>query len=127
MITQDSDYMNSRLDEAGLQNKNLTQLLNFILNSYLRRSDDIFAVLDNSAKIIYCFDEDKILFDKQELGMHIVNSSSNAELIKNISDLIEDPVSVKNIDVETYKISIVPAKNEDDILIGVIVAGNFGR
>ena len=93
----------------------------------MQHSDDIFVILDNSTKIIYCFDEDKILFEKQNLNTHIVNSTANAELIKNISLLIENPVNTKNMDIGNYKINIIPVKNEDDNLLGVLITGNFGK
>ncbi len=127
MITRESDDVNSRLDDAGRFNQDLKELLNYILKSYLQHSDDIFAILDNSTKIIYCFDEDKILFEKQHLNTHIVNSTANAELIKNISLLIENPVNTKNMDIGNYKINIIPVKNEDDNLLGVLITGNFGK
>ncbi|MDD2524245.1 MAG: hypothetical protein PHT81_05325 [Endomicrobiaceae bacterium] len=125
MVKQDSEVINNKLDDIEHKSDKLKELLNYILKSYLQHSDDIFIVLDNTAKIIYCLDTDKMLLHKQDINTHIVNATANVDIIQNISKIIENPKSTINIDIENLKINIIPINNNINVLIGIIINGNI--
>lgn len=125
MAASDNAGVSGRINEVERQNQNLKELINCVLRSYLRRSDDIFIVLDNGAKIIYCLDENQTLINNRQVNTHIVAAAANSELIKNVSEIIDNPDSVLNMDIGNYKINIVPVKNDSGALLGVIISGNF--
>ncbi|MFA6914280.1 MAG: hypothetical protein WCQ83_03670, partial [Endomicrobiia bacterium] len=102
--------INNKKDDMDCKNDKLKELLNYILKSYLQHSDDVFIVLDNTAKIIYCFDTDKVLLNKQDINIHIVNATKNIDIIQNISKIVENPESIVNIDIENLKVNLIPIK-----------------
>ena len=116
--------INNKTDDIDCKNDKLKELLNYILKSYLQHSDDVFIVLDNTAKIIYCFDTDEVLLSKQDINMHIVNATKNIDIIQNISKIVENPESIVNIDIENLKVNLIPIKNESDNFLGILIVGN---
>jgi len=116
--------INNKKDDMDCKNDKLKELLNYILKSYLQHSDDVFIVLDNTAKIIYCFDTDKVLLNKQDINIHIVNATKNIDIIQNISKIVENPESIVNIDIENLKVNLIPIKNESDNFLGILIVGN---
>lgn len=116
--------INNKTDDIDCKNDKLKELLNYILKSYLQHSDDVFIVLDNTAKIIYCFDTDEVLLSKQDINMHIVNATKNIDIIQNISKIVENPESIVNIDIENLKVNLIPIKNESDKFLGILIVGN---
>jgi len=116
--------INNKTDDIDCKNDKLKELLNYILKSYLQHSDDVFIVLDNTAKIIYCFDTDKVLLNKQDINIHIVNATKNIDIIQNISKIVENPESIVNIDIENLKVNLIPIKNESDNFLGILIVGN---
>ena len=104
--------------------QDLKKLVNTIFKTYLNLSDDIFIIFDNKANLIYCMDEDKIILQNQEVGAHAVNLIKNLQLLKNISDVLENPSQVINTDISGYKINVTPLCDEDDNFVAIIVSGN---
>ncbi len=102
----------------------LKKFMNVICKSYLSYSDEIFVVLDNTAKLIYCSDDNNVVLDEKKVGEHIVKLTRNSEILKSVSWLLENPSEVINVDISAYKINITPVKDEDDNFVGIIISGN---
>ena len=102
----------------------LKHLISTVFKSYISIRDEIFIVLDNKAKLIYCIDENNVILERKEVGLHIVELTKNLNLIKNISNVLEKPTDVINIDIETYKVNISPLKDDVDNFIGIIISAN---
>lgn len=102
----------------------LKKFMNVICKSYLSYSDEIFVVLDNTAKLIYCSDDNNVVLDEKKVGEHIVKLTRNSEILKSVSWLLENPSEVVNVDISAYKINITPVKDEDDNFVGIIISGN---
>ena len=124
-----SDIVNMALNldfktEINSDDSSLKHLIYTVFKSYISIRDEIFIVLDNKAKLIYCVDENNIILEKKEVGLHIVELTKNLNLIKNISSILEKPTDVINIDIETYKVNISPLKDDVDNFIGIIISAN---
>lgn len=102
----------------------LRKLMNIICKSYVCNTDEIFIVLDNKAKLVYCVDDNNVVLDDKQIGEHIVKLTRNSEVLKNISAILDKPKDVINIDVSVYKINITPIKNEEDGFVGIVISGN---
>lgn len=130
-----SDIVNMALSCRNLTKENISEnysqdlkkLVNVIFKTYLNLSDDIFVILDNKANLIYCIDEDKIVLQNQETGSHIVKLTKNSQLLKNVSDVLENPVQVINTDISGYKINITPLRDEEDVFVAIIISGNIRK
>ena len=107
--------------------QDLKNLVNTIFKTYLNLSDDIFIIFDNKANLIYCMDEDKIILQNQEIGAHAVNLIKNSQLLKNISDVLENSSQVINTDISGYKINITPLCDEEDNFVAIIISGNMRK
>ncbi len=105
-------------------NRNLKNLLNIILKNYLTLRDEIFIILDSQAKLIYGVDENNIVLQKHQYGEHIVSLTTNSEILKNVSVILEDPKQTLNVDVSDYKINITPLTDETNEFTGIIISGN---
>jgi hypothetical protein len=127
-----SDIVNMALSCNGNQDFNidknidnsLPNLIDTVFKSYISLSDEIFIILDNKAKLIYCVDENNIILENKQIGLHIVELTKNSNLIKNISNILENPTDVINTDIGTYKVNITPLKDDSDNFIGIIITGN---
>ena len=124
-----SDIVNMALNldfktETNSDDSSLKQLIYTVFKSYISIRDEIFIVLDNKAKLIYCIDENNVILERKEVGLHIVELTKNLNLIKNISNVLEKPTDVINIDIETYKVNISPLKDDVDNFIGIIISAN---
>lgn len=104
--------------------KKLRILMNAICKSYVCHGDEIFVILDNNAKLVYCVDDNNVVLDDKQIGEHIVKLTRNSEILKNVSNLLENPIDVINLDVSAYKINISPIKDDEDNFIGIIISGN---
>lgn len=102
----------------------LQNLIDTVFKSYISIRDEIFIILDNKAKLVYCVDENNIILENKEVGLHIVGLTKNSNLIKNISNILENPIDVINIDIAAYKVNITPLKDNQDNFIGIIISGN---
>ena len=102
----------------------LKKFMNVLCKSYLSYSDEVFVVLDNNSKLIYCSDDNNVVLDGKTVGEHIVKLTRNSEILKSVSALLENPSDVINVDISTYKINITPVKDEDDNFVGIIISGN---
>ena len=109
--------------DKGIDNS-LPNLLDTVFKSYVSLSDEIFIILDNKAKLVYCVDENNIILENKKIGLHIVELTKDSNLIKNISNILENPKDVINTDIGTYKINITPLKDDSDNFIGIIITGN---
>jgi len=116
---ENQDFKVDEDDDSSLQN-----LIDAVFKSYISLRDEIFIVLDNKARLVYCVDEDNIILENKEIGSHIVELTKNSNLIKNISNILENPTDVINVDIDTYKVNITPLKDEQDYFIGIIISGN---
>ena len=124
-----SDIVNMALNldfktEINSDDSSLKHLIYTVFKSYISIRDEIFIVLDNKAKLIYCIDENNVILERKEVGLHIVELTKNLNLIKNISSILEKPTDVINIDIETYKVNISPLKDDVDNFIGIIISAN---
>ena len=124
-----SDIVNMALNldfktEIDSDDSSLKHLIYTVFKSYISIRDEIFIVLDNKAKLIYCIDENNVILERKEVGLHIVELTKNLNLIKNISNVLEKPTDVINIDIETYKVNISPLKDDVDNFIGIIISAN---
>jgi len=102
----------------------LKNLMNVLCKSYLSYSDEVFVILDNNAKLIYCSDDNNVVLDEKTVGEHIVKLTRNSEVLKSVSAVLENPTDVINIDVSAYKVNITPLKDEQDNFVGIIISGN---
>jgi len=102
----------------------LKNLMNVLCKSYLSYSDEVFVILDNNAKLIYCSDDNNVVLDEKTVGEHIVKLTRNSEVLKSVSAVLENPADVINIDVSAYKVNIIPLKDEQDNFVGIIISGN---
>lgn len=126
-----SDIVNMALACNGNQQKNdedniakNINLLNQIFKTYLNLSDDIFVILDDNAKLVYCVDKENIVLQKQTLGEHIVSLTKKSDLLRNVSLVLENHLESINMDIADYKINIIPFKDDKDNFIGIIISGN---
>ena len=125
------DIVKMALSYNGNTNENdeksilkLKNFMNMLCKSYLSYSDEIFVVLDNNAKLIYCSDDNNVVLDEKTVGEHIVKLTRNSEILKSVSGLLENPSDVINIDISAYKVNITPVKDEHDDFVGIIISGN---
>lgn len=125
------DLVKMALSYSGNINENdenatetLKSFMNVLCKSYLSYSDEVFVVLDNNAKLIYCTDDNNVVLDEKTIGEHIVKLTRNSEILKSVSALLENPADVINIDVSSYKVNITPVKDEEDNFVGIIISGN---
>ena len=102
----------------------LKNFMNTLCKSYLSYSDEIFVILDSNARLIYCSDDNNVVLDDKNVGEHIVKLTRNAEILKAVSQLLENPDEVINVDISAYKINITPVKDEQDDFVGIIISGN---
>ena len=115
---------NSNTPTEDDDNSYLKNFMNVLCKSYLSYSDEIFVVLDNKAKLIYCSDDNNVVLDEKIIGKHIVKLTRNSEILKSVSTLMENPNDVINVDISVYKINITPIKDDDDNFVGIIISGN---
>ena len=115
---------NSNTPTEDDDNSYLKNFMNVLCKSYLSYSDEIFVVLDNKAKLIYCSDDNNVVLDEKVIGKHIVKLTRNSEILKSVSTLMENPNDVINVDISVYKINITPVKDDDDNFVGIIISGN---
>ena len=102
----------------------LKSFMSVLCKSYLSYSDELFIVLDNNAKLIYCSDDNNVVLDEKTIGEHIVKLTRNSEILKSVSSLLENPSEVINLDISAYKINITPVKDEQNDFVGIIISGN---
>ncbi len=112
------------LNNDGIVDISFRELTNKVFKNYLNLSDDIFIILDGKAKLVYCFDENNIVLKKKDLSAHIVSLTTNSEILKSVSAVLENHSETINIDVSEYKINIIPVSGEKDNLVGIIISGN---
>ncbi|MCR4662269.1 MAG: hypothetical protein K5622_00080 [Endomicrobiaceae bacterium] len=117
-------YNNNTDDDPENNTLKLKSFMNELCKSYLSYSDEIFVILDNNAKLIYCSDDNNVVLDEKTIGEHIVKLTRNSEILKSVSELLEKPSDVINIDISSYKINITPVKDEQDNFVGIIISGN---
>ena len=102
----------------------LKKFMNILCKSYLSYSDEVFVVLDNNAKLIYCSDDNNVVLDEKTIGEHIVKLTRSSEILKSVSALLENPTDVINIDVSSYKVNVTPVKDKQDNFVGIIISDN---
>ena len=102
----------------------LKSFMSVLCKSYLSYSDELFIVLDNNAKLIYCSDDNNVVLDEKTIGEHIVKLTRNSEILKSVSSLLENPSEVINLNISAYKINITPVKDEQNDFVGIIISGN---
>lgn len=112
---------------VDVNNESLMSLTNTVFKTYLNLSDEIFIILDNNAKLVYCMDKEKTVLENQEINSHIVKLTKNSQLLKHVSDVLENPSLVINTDISGYKINITPLIDEEDNFVGIIVSGNIRK
>lgn len=127
MARKDIITENSQVTDEQLEKENIKELMNFTLENNLMQENDILAILDTSTKIIYCKDKDKALFEEQKTNTHIVNATTNVEVIKNISQTVEKAAQAQEIElsIPNLNIKIVPVINNHNVFVGIIIKGNF--
>ncbi|MFA7074345.1 MAG: hypothetical protein WC234_04045 [Endomicrobiaceae bacterium] len=124
MAFQTSEIANEKLDNIESKSGKIKELFKYALER-LQYSGNVFAVLDDSARILYCFDPDKNIFDKQDINSHIVNAVSKAGIIQTISKIIADPHLTEELDIENLKVQLIPVKNESGGFIGILITANI--
>ena len=117
-------YNNNANDDTESNTLKLKSFMNELCKSYLSYSDEVFVVLDNNAKLIYCSDDNNVVLDEKTIGEHIVKLTRSSEILKSVSTLLENPTEVINIDVSSYKVNITPVKDDQDNFVGIIISGN---
>jgi hypothetical protein len=117
-------YNNNTDNDTESNTLKLKSFMNELCKSYLSYSDEVFVILDNNAKLIYCSDDNNVVLDEKNIGEHIVKLTRNSEILKSVSALLEKPTDVINIDISSYKINITPVKDEQNNFVGIIISGN---
>ena len=117
-------YNNNTDNDTESNTLKLKSFMNELCKSYLSYSDEVFVILDNNAKLIYCSDDNNVVLDEKTIGEHIVKLTRNSEILKSVSALLEKPTDVINIDISSYKINITPVKDEQNNFVGIIISGN---
>ena len=102
----------------------LKSFMNVLCKSYLSYSDEVFVILDSNARLVYCSDDNNVVLDEKKIGEHVVKLTRNSEILKSVSQLLENPDEVINVDISAYKINITPVKDEQDSFVGIIISGN---
>lgn len=124
MAFQTSEIVNEKLDNIESKSGKIKELFKYAFER-LQYSGNVFAVLDDSARILYCFDPDKKIFDKHDINVHIVNAVSNAGIIQTISKIIAMPHIAEEIEIEDLKVQIIPVKNESGGFIGILIIADI--
>ena len=122
MITESSQITDEQLDK-----ENIKELFNFASENIFKQENDVLAILDTSTKLLYCKDKEKNIFEEQKLNTHIVNATTNVEIIKNVSEIVEKAAKAQEIELSmlNLNIKIIPVNNRKNIFIGIIIKGNF--
>lgn len=117
----------SQITDDQLDKENIKDLFNFALSGDFLQKNDITAIFDTSTKILYCKDKDKVLFEDQKLNTHIVNATTNVELIKTVSQAVEKANQAQETELTTsnLNIKVIPVVNDKNMFVGTIITANF--
>ena len=127
MARKDIVTDSSQITDDQLDKENIKDLFNFALNGDFLQKNDITAIFDTSTKILFCKDKDKVLFEDQKLNTHIVNATTNVELIKTVSQTVEKANLAQETELTTsnLNIKIIPVINDKNLFVGTVVAANY--
>ncbi len=127
MARKDIVTDSSQITDEQLDKENIKELFNFASENIFKQENDVLAILDTSTKLLYCKDKDKTLFEEQKLNTHIVNATTNVEMIKNVSEIVEKATKAQEIELSilNLNVKIIPVNNQKNIFIGIIIKGNF--
>lgn len=123
MAFQSSEINNEKLDNIEFKSDKIKELFKYVLERRVDTSASVFSVLDDSAKIVYCSDVNKVIFSKQTINTHIVNATANINIIQEISKIIDNADSSSELNIENLKINIIPVRNEAGSFIGIVITG----
>ena len=155
MARKDIVTESSQITDEQLDKENIKELFDFALEKFFKQenkgkmasinklvdistgdliiecdSDDYFY--KDSFKLIKqkyldCKDVDTALFEEQKLNTHIVNATTNIEIIKNVSEIVEKAAKAQEIELSMLNLSIkiIPVNNSKNIFIGIIIKGKF--
>ena len=87
----------------------------------LNVKNNILSVLDNKATVLYCSSAANKIFKLLKINIHIMEVTNNAEIIKAVSDLLENKNKETILNVDNIQIKIEALFNTNKNLEGIII------
>jgi len=91
-----------------------------IIDKLNEEKTNVIAILDNKATVIYNSGQKTEIFNGSKIKVHIMEATSNMEIIKAVSNLMEENSPVKEKEIPNLKLKISAVK-DNNVLYAIII------
>ena len=102
------------------QELDFLKILKEIIDKLNKWKNDVVAVLDNKATVIYNSEQKTEIFNDSKTNVHIMEATNNMEIIKTVSNLMEEKSSTEEIELPSLQLKISAVKH-NNVLSAIII------